>query len=264
MVRRNSFRFFAVEYVAEGYGSFTCHGLTTQLQPGMLYGYAPGSAHVITSSAEQPLVKYFLDFSGAEAKRSFDRLPLGEAGSIWMRQPRVIQDLFQQIVDAGQEVSQLSQRLCCAIFGVLLLRLDQNAMRQEEAASGAFETYERAYQELRIGYQSLRSAADVAQRLDITPAYLARLFQRYSNTSPHRALTAMKMAEAASLLVATSMGVTEVAARVGYSDPYHFSRVFKSSYGRAPMHFRVHPRGAGQTAREMDIMSDGASVETGN
>lgn len=242
LVRRESFRYFALEYVAEGHGRFTCNGQTTELQPGILFGYAPGSAHVISTSAEQPMLKYFLDFSGARAKSIFRNLPLNEAGTAWMLQPHAIRDLFQQVVDAGQEPRSIAQRLCSSLFEVLLLRIERNAMCPEEAKLRAFETYARASRELHTSFRNLRSTADLARELKITPAYLARLFQRYSNTSPHKTLMAVKMAEAASLLVATDTSVANAAAYVGFSDPYHFSRVFKSYYGCAPAHFRMHPR----------------------
>ncbi len=80
-VRRESFQYFALEYVAEGYGFFTCSGQKTELQPGILFGYAPGSPYAISTSAEQPLLKYFLDFSGPQAKRVFRGLPLDGSGT---------------------------------------------------------------------------------------------------------------------------------------------------------------------------------------
>jgi len=242
MVRRESFRYFALEYVVEGRGLFTCNGQTTELQPGILFGYAPGSLHSIRTSAEQPLLKYFLDFSGPRAKSVFRSLPLDEGGTAWIRQPHAIRDLFQQIVDAGQEPRSLAQKLCFSLFEVLLLRIEQNAMRPEDAKRRAYETYARASYELTSGFRSLQSTAELARKLKITPAYLARLFQRYSSTAPHKTLMAMKMAEAASMLVATDVSVAHTAACVGFSDPYHFSRVFKSCYGSAPAHFRAHPR----------------------
>lgn len=246
VVRRESFRYFALEYVAEGHGYFTYNGQTTELKPGILFGYAPGSSHLISTSSDQPLLKYFLDFAGSHAGSIFRSLPLNEGGIAWIRQPHGIHDLFQQIVDAGQEPRGLSQRLCSSLFKVLLLRIEQNAMRPEEAKCRAFETYARASHELSIGFRSLRSTADLARKLQITPAYLARLFQRFSTTSPHKALMGIKMAEAASLLVETGASVTHAAAYVGFSDPYHFSRVFKSYYGSAPAYFRGHPRSSAE------------------
>jgi AraC-like DNA-binding protein len=255
VVNRESFRYFALEYVAEGHGLFTCNGRTTELEPGILLGYAPGSAHLIRTSADQPLLKYFLDFAGSRARSIFRGLPLNPACTAWIRQPHVIHDLFQQIVDAGQESQGLSKKLCASLFKVLLLRIEQNAMRPEEAKSRSFETYARASHLLNTDYRTLQSTADVARELKITPAYLARLFQHYSNTTPHRLLTSLKMAEAASLLVGTDMSVTHASAHVGFSDPYHFSRVFKSYYGSAPAHFRVHPRSSAGRERPVAIGS---------
>lgn len=256
LVRRKNFRYFALEYVAEGHGQFICNGKTTELQPGSLFGYSPGVAHVISSSTEQPLLKYFLDFSGSRARSIFHNLPLKESGTAWMHSPHEIRDLFQQIVDAGQQPGPLSRKLCSSLFEVLLLRIEQNAMRPEETTCRAFETYTRASNELKTGFRNLRSTADLARKLKITPAYLARLFQRYSNASPHKTLMAMKMAEAASLLVGTDATVAHTANYVGFSDPYHFSRVFKSYYGNAPAHFRSHPR---SSTRQNVLPGDGPS-----
>ncbi len=242
VVRRDSFRYFALEYVAEGHGYFTCNGRITELKPGILFGYAPGSAHLIRTATDQPLVKFFIDFAGAQAATIFSSLPLNEGCSAWICQPHLIRDLFQQIVDAGQEPEGLSKKLCSSLFELLLLRIEQNALQPDEVKSRAFETYTEASRILNVGYRSLQSTAEVARKLRITPAYLARLFQHYSNTTPHRMLTSLKMAEAASLLVETGASVTYAAAQVGFSDPYHFSRVFKSHYGSAPAHFRAHPR----------------------
>ena len=144
-------------------------------------------------------------------------------------------------MDVGQEPRHLSRKLCSSLFEVLLLRIEQNAMRPEDAKCRAFEKYARASYELSTN-STLRSSGDLARRLNITPAYLARLFQRYASASPHKMLMGIKMSEAASLLVGTGLSVARTAEYVGFSDPYHFSRVFKSYYRSAPAHFRAHPR----------------------
>lgn len=242
VVRRASFEYFALEYVAEGHGQLIWNDQLSELHPGSLFGYAPGTPHLIRTSADQPLLKYFVDFTGSRAQDIFSNLPFDRSGIAWLSKPNIIHELFQQIVETGQEPEGLSQKLCSSLFEVLLLRIEQNAMRPEEAKCRAFETYIRASYELGISFRCLRSPADLASKVGITPAYLAKLFHRYSNTSPHKALMSMKMAEAASLLVGMGASVKHTAEQVGFSDPYHFSRVFKSYYGSAPAHFRMHPR----------------------
>jgi hypothetical protein len=104
-------------------------------------------------------------------------MPLNWGGTTWIRQPQAIRDLFQQIVEASQQPGYLLQRLCSSLFDVLLLRIEQNAMRTEEATCRAFEIYSRAFYELSADFRELRSTAQLAQTLQITPAYLATLFR---------------------------------------------------------------------------------------
>jgi len=51
-----------------------------------------------------------------------------------------------------------------------------------------------------------------------------------------------RIAAARALLGGSSMAVREVAARVGFEDPYHFSRFFKRHTGTSPRTYRQHAR----------------------
>jgi AraC-like DNA-binding protein len=47
------------------------------------------------------------------------------------------------------------------------------------------------------------------------------------------------MSIACRLLESTSARVKEVAAELGYHDPYYFSRVFKAVHNRPPSHYKA-------------------------
>jgi len=49
----------------------------------------------------------------------------------------------------------------------------------------------------------------------------------------------LKLNKAASLLLTSSRPVHEVAAQVGFEDPYHFSRNFKKFHGLSPRNYRL-------------------------
>lgn len=55
---------------------------------------------------------------------------------------------------------------------------------------------------------------------------------------PKRYLEEFKLRQAAELLVSGSLPVAEIAARLGYRDPYHFSRRFKHFAGVSPERYR--------------------------
>ena len=55
--------------------------------------------------------------------------------------------------------------------------------------------------------------------------------------------TRLRMEKARCLLDTTEASVKEVAATLGYDDPFYFSRVFKSVNQLAPSNYRMKQRG---------------------
>ena len=53
-----------------------------------------------------------------------------------------------------------------------------------------------------------------------------------------RYLTDLRMRQAKKFLADSSLTVREIAVRVGYPDPFHFSRSFKNAVGISPAQFR--------------------------
>ncbi len=73
-------------------------------------------------------------------------------------------------------------------------------------------------------------------------AYLCRLFRRYDHQTPHQFLMRRKMHLAAERLQQSDLLVKQVAAQLGFADPFHFSRTFKRVLGLSPEAFRQQQR----------------------
>jgi AraC-like DNA-binding protein len=84
----------------------------------------------------------------------------------------------------------------------------------------------------------LRTQAQIARECHVNPAYLCRLFRRYDHQTPYQYLMRLKMNLAAQRLRDPGSLVKQVAAALGFSDPFHFSRAFKSVFGLSPEAFR--------------------------
>jgi AraC-like DNA-binding protein len=67
-------------------------------------------------------------------------------------------------------------------------------------------------------------------------------FVRTTGSSPRRYLEERRVEHAARKLVETDRPIGEIAASVGYDDPYHFSRVFRRVTGMAPRTYRSQRR----------------------
>lgn len=78
----------------------------------------------------------------------------------------------------------------------------------------------------------------LCRELGMSKSGLTALFQQYAHRPPLQFFTRLKMTEARKLLRQTDLPVAEIARRLGYADPYYFSRAFKKVVGEAPAVYR--------------------------
>ncbi|WP_248965402.1 helix-turn-helix domain-containing protein [Sphaerisporangium perillae] len=79
---------------------------------------------------------------------------------------------------------------------------------------------------------------DMARTAMFSKFHFSRVFQRVTGLSPGRFLSAVRIQEAKRLLASTSLTVTDISHRVGYSSVGTFSSRFTSSVGLSPTKYR--------------------------
>jgi len=80
--------------------------------------------------------------------------------------------------------------------------------------------------------------AKLAAMAFVSPSHYFALFKRRTGSAPMDYFTRLRMERARVLLDTTSRSVKEVAAALGYEDPFYFSRVFKSVHELSPSLYR--------------------------
>jgi len=68
--------------------------------------------------------------------------------------------------------------------------------------------------------------------------HLNRVFNQYLQTTPTAYLNRLRLAHARNLLLATSLGIMEVAYEAGFDNLSHFYHLFKKQYGASPGRIR--------------------------
>lgn len=81
--------------------------------------------------------------------------------------------------------------------------------------------------------------AEFAKHLEISSSYLNSLFKNYTNKSPIEYFIEMRIEQACKYLKLSNLKIYEIAKKVGYQDPYYFSRLFKKNTGYSPKDYRV-------------------------
>jgi AraC-like DNA-binding protein len=83
--------------------------------------------------------------------------------------------------------------------------------------------------------------AKLAALVNISPSHFFALFKRRTGCAPIDFFIRLRMQHACQLLDGTSLNVKEVAAVLGYDDPFYFSRTFKAVNHVAPSEYRMMP-----------------------
>ncbi|SCY36181.1 Helix-turn-helix domain-containing protein [Lachnospiraceae bacterium XBB2008] len=78
----------------------------------------------------------------------------------------------------------------------------------------------------------------IAQNLGFSSSYLTKVFNKVENTTPSKYIRNYRMGIAKQLMNDKKMTLQQIAAAVGYNDPFHFSRSFKQTIGMTPSEYR--------------------------
>jgi len=237
-IRRSTFPYQSIEYVARGRGTLVLGDREVRLGPGVAFTYGPGIAQHITTDPTDLLAKYFVDFAGQRGQRLLNELGLKPGTIIRVSRPGEVQDAFDCLVREGQSSSGMGPALSTAALEYLLLKFAETSSPLDLHHTPAYESYERCRQHILTNFQNLQSLNLIAKECFVDQAYLCRLFRRFDHQTPYQFLMRLKMNVAAQRLHESDLLVKQVAAELGFDDPFHFSRAFKKVFGVSPDTFR--------------------------
>ena len=237
-IHRRTFPFYSVEYVVQGSGTLKLKDQTFSLSAGAIFSYGPGVAHEIAGDPNKPPVKYFVDFSGGEAARLLNScgLPPGKVARVFP--PNALAPLFDELIQSGLQKRRGDQELCVRLLECITLKIAGCNAPIKGVETLAFDTYQQSRRHIEQNFIRLRTLEQIAGECHTDKAYLCRLFRRYDQQSPYQYLLRLKMNHAAGQLQQPGALVKQVAEEAGYSDPFHFSRIFRKTLGIAPAKFR--------------------------
>jgi AraC family transcriptional regulator len=82
------------------------------------------------------------------------------------------------------------------------------------------------------------SLVELAEVINISPVYFARLFKRETGTSPHQYVIQQRVKRAKEMLLKTDLAIADIALQVGFSSQSHLTQQFKRVTGMTPKQVR--------------------------
>jgi len=233
-VRRESFPYYGLEYVAAGRGRVRLDDRWQELGPGMVFAYAPATRCEIRTDPRDPMVKYFLSLAGHDVARRLRRCGVASGTARSLAAHAEVTSVLEDLMREGQRSGVLAGRICAALLELLLLKVEDTATLAPHASEPAREAFLRCKALIDAQVERLGSLAEIARAAGVETSSVCRWFRRYQGTSPYQYLMRRKMNLAAEHLIENGGLVKEAAQRLGFADPFHFSRAFKTVHGVSP------------------------------
>jgi len=227
-------------YCVKGGGWCELAGRLHTVRAGDLLALPPDTPHAYGAHAGNPWTVHWAHAAGALVPVYLRELGVSMAAPVL----RVGEDLqltllFHEVARALERGPTLVNLLHAAhaLGHVLALLVRHRHERPPETSDAAQKVAQSIIYMTEHLSEPLRVTA-LAALANISPAHFTVLFRQQTGCSPRDYLRLLRMHHACRLLQGTQLSVKEIAARLGYRDPFHFSRQFKAFQGRAPSEFR--------------------------
>ncbi len=240
---------YELDFIRQGRARVHSGGRSFELAAGSGCLTLPGHVLRIRRAGESPLSSIAISFTGMAP---FCAGLAGKPLAFNARQQELLGDLISA-AGPQRDVTHRSSRVKILLLLLLLQLEDASPARGTVKVIPTFERNRRRYlanrirdfieehREENIGPAEMAAAAGVS----VTTMY--RMFVREIGTSPVKYLTRQRIERAAQLLRESNMNVSMAALRLHFSNPFHFSRVFKRIVGVSPsehaaaVRFRTEP-----------------------
>ncbi|MEM1127010.1 MAG: AraC family transcriptional regulator [Bacteroidota bacterium] len=250
--------YYSIVLVRRGRGRYLINEEAYATQPGTIYFTNPG--HIKGFEIDEPMTGFVITFAESFLKHYvhaaiFDEFPFLIAE---VAPPKYLaRDPFQSFDALGEQIVQEYEgqaaykfKVLGSLMVVLLLRIKEafwdayDPLEEADAGSLIVRTFRRnleaRFRALHAGTAAqIPQVQELAEAQQLHPGYLSTVIKHKTGKSVHAWIAEKAVAEAQALLARSRTSVKEVAYRLGFSEPGHFSRFFKKHTGLTPTAFRA-------------------------
>ncbi|MHA7915036.1 AraC family transcriptional regulator [Alloalcanivorax xenomutans] len=227
-----------VIYCLAGSGVAELEGRRQPVRAGDVLLLREGQRHRYRANPQDPWTIYWVHLGGAEVDTYFDEIlssPDGFTATVGQHS-RLTEDLELLLTTVTRFRPHhliYAANLLKSLLSFMALMRRQRQARNVALDVPRIQAWLQAHLHQRIELEQLVSATS-----ELSLYHFIREYKRQTGQTPMQAFQHLKITRACYLLDITDLSITQVAADLGYDDPYYFSRQFKKVMGVAPRDYR--------------------------
>lgn len=146
--------------------------------------------------------------------------------------------LADEVKSSDARLGLTCQALFEALFYLTLDTIDAYYQKPSVATDSVMDLAHqiRAYVDAHVTEEL--AVSEIADAFQISASYLARIFKRSIGYPLSKYIIRRRLGEAQTLLLNSSLPISEVSLRVGYPNQSYFTKLFTQSFGVSPLQYR--------------------------
>jgi AraC-like DNA-binding protein/mannose-6-phosphate isomerase-like protein (cupin superfamily) len=231
---------YVLFYCLSGSGRCTLGGESFPIAAGDAVILPPGKAHAYGADPSDPWTIFWFHFSGGRAADFAGVLALPDKSPVFHSPQsdslhQAFEETYRYALDGFSETAMLGLTTSLArLIGLLRISSRPRTNRVQQAQDRILLSIRRLQSEPMRAWSLDELAADAGMSL----AHFSDLFSKQAGVAPKQFLIRQRLQIASALMQKPGLTVAEIAARVGYDDPYYFSRLFHKHTGQSPQAYR--------------------------
>lgn len=250
---------YEIHFITGGSGTLLMDNAESTVGKNTWYAIGPGLYHAIKPNGEEPLTRFYLQFT-------FDELPAsGHSHRAEQSETECIRRALQQLTyfrrDTGtvpiETIDAIHREIrrrpigfysrIQALFTLLLTDLIREMIPETTVGYVIPETIQDDRRSSLIDaffdrYDEQLTIAGLAKQLHLSTKQTSRVIEELYKTTFKQKLLDTRIEVAKDLLVRTPLAVSDIAERVGYALQRNFGQVFRNKTGLSPSAYRKSAR----------------------
>lgn len=227
-----------IHKVTSGKGIFVVDGVEYKLEAGdCFYFYSKNNVYY-RADDQNPMSYIWVTFLGAKSDIIMNTTLFADRHVVKDSADKVVENGINSIFDAASNGGNIY-----SITGLLYMLLGAIVDAYKNISSNNLTGVyyiDKAIEFIEKNYMSKCTVAELSDYLNLTRAYVYKLFKKHMGVSPTQYIENFRIEKACGILLEENISISECAAMVGYDDRSYFSRVFKKINGVSPKEFSLN------------------------
>ncbi|WP_340003628.1 AraC family transcriptional regulator [Paenibacillus sp. FSL K6-0276] len=236
-----------VIYCITGEGWVSLNGQKKQIMhKGSIIVIPAHMPHEYASSKTNPWTIYWFHMKGENASAFFEGIDqYATPTHITVEKSTTFIELFNECYDLLEKGYSLNRiiyvsQLACHLAALIRFSQQQPHIKLNHKKK---HDIEHSLQFMTEHLETNISLQELADRADLSVPHFSLLFRKTTGYSPIDYYLRLKIQLACQHLDLTEQSVKEISIRLGFNDPYYFSRTFKKIMGKSPTDYRNTRKG---------------------